>query len=403
MGLLGGHHMQELLDYASFAPHGYCLLWNPWLIAIHVVADLLIVFAYFAIPVALVLFLRRRPELRYRGLVALFAAFIVLCGMTHLLSLATLWIPVYTAEGILKLFTGIVSATTAVVLFRLIPQLVAIPSPHDLASANARLQDEIAAHKETLADLRDAQRTLETKVEQRTQELTAATQQLSVLSREAVHRSRNLLTVVASIARQTARGATDNAVFVENFLGRIEALSNATAALIGDSSSTSVTMERLAARQLKPVVLTFGDRLRIEGRDVEVNPQAAQQLSLVLHELATNSQKHGTLSQSEGSVDVRWDVVVAKGVEDFVLTWREHGGARHVGSMSKGFGSALLLKIAPMTLGGEAEASLSEGFRYSLTVPMDAIIPKADERADAEELARKIVDEAWGRGPVIGT
>ncbi len=392
--------MQDLLDYASFAPHGYCLLWNPWLIWTHVVADLLIMLSYFAIPGALVLFLRRRPELRYRGLVALFAAFIVLCGLTHLVSLATLWIPVYAAEGMLKLATGVVSASTAIVLFRLVPHLVAIPSPDDLASANARLHAEVAAHKETLVHLREAHRTLETKVEQRTQELREATQKLSVLSREAVHRSRNLLTVVSSIARQTARSATDIASFVEQFLGRLNALSNATAAVIDGTAATSVTMGRLVARQLEPVILTFGDRLRLNGPDIELSPQAAQQLSLVLHELATNCQKHGTLSQSEGTVDVRWDVAQHVPSGDFVLTWQEQGGTRPTGPMSTGFGSALLLKIAPATLGGTAEATFEDGFLYRLKVPMTDIAPPQGGQAPAEELARRIVDDAWGRGAV---
>jgi signal transduction histidine kinase len=233
--------VQAIFDYASFAPHGYCLLWNPWLITLHVVSDLLIALSYFAIPGALVLFLRRRPDLRYRWLVVLFAAFILLCGLTHVMSLATLWLPVYAAEGTLKLMTGLVSATTAVVLFRLVPRLVAIPSPHDLEVANLRLRAEIAAHEDTLARLREAQRTLEAKVEERTRDLSMATQQLSVLSREAVHRSRNLLTVVSSIARQTARGAADTDEFIRSFIGRLSALANATAAVIEGSGTSSVS------------------------------------------------------------------------------------------------------------------------------------------------------------------
>lgn len=393
--------MQGILDYASFAPHGYCLLWNPWLIALHVVADLLIFLSYFAIPGALVLFLRRRPELRYRGLVALFAAFILLCGLTHLVSLATLWIPVYTAEGALKLLTGIVSATTAVVLFRLVPQLVAIPSPHQLEDANARLREEVSAHQATLAQLRESQRTLERKVAERTQDLTAATEALSVLSREAVHRSRNLLTVVASIARQTARTTSDMAAFLERFLGRIDALGNATATLIETRASSSVSMRQLAERQLSPVILTFGRRLRIEGPETEVNPQAAQQISLVLHELATNSQKHGVLSLPEGEARLFWTIEDGPEEPTCVLTWEEPDAPKRDGPTSSGFGSTLLLRIAPATLGGRAEARFANGFCYRLSVPLGRLRPRAGAGAadNSEELARKIVDDAWGAAP----
>jgi two-component sensor histidine kinase len=391
--------MLDLFDYASFAPHGYCLLWNPWLIATHVIADVLIFLSYFAIPGALVLFLRRRPDLRYRSLLALFAAFILLCGLTHLVSLATLWIPVYAAEGALKLLTGIVSATTAVVLFRLVPQFVAIPSPHQLEEANARLLGEVSAHQVTLDQLREAQLTLESKVEERTLALKSATEELSVLSREALHRSRNLLTVVASIARQTARSSATIETFLENFLGRISALGNATATVSEASAMSAVRLKPLAERQLNPAILTFGRRLKIEGPDLEVNAQAAQQISLVLHELATNSQKHGVLSLRKGSVKVSWAVEENDEVPTFVLSWVEPDAPKQKGSIGSGFGSTLLLRIAPTTLGGLADTSYADGFAYRLSVPLERLRPRVGASAHAEDLARKTVDEAWGTVP----
>ena len=200
---------QELLDTTTYAPHGFCLLWDPWLVGLHITADVLIFLSYTSIPIALLLFLRRRPDIQYRGLVALFAAFIVLCGLTHLVSIGTLWVPAYGIQGLLKLLTGLVSAVTAVALFQLIPRLVAIPSPRQLEEANAKLRAEIAAHERTLTQLREAQHLLEVRVEERTRDLSAANAKLSVLSREAVHRGRNLLTVVSSIANQTARTAGD--------------------------------------------------------------------------------------------------------------------------------------------------------------------------------------------------
>lgn len=388
--------MESLFDYASFAPHGYCLLWNPWLIALHVVADLMIFLSYFAIPGALILFLRRRPGLRYGGLVALFASFILLCGLTHLFSLATLWLPLYAAEGTLKLLTGIVSAATAIVLFRLVPRLVAIPSPSELEAANARLRDEIAAHRKTLAQLREAQTDLEAKVADRTAALTTATERLSVLSRESVHRSRNLLTVVSSIARQTARATRNIDRFLESFLGRIDALGTATAALNGGSAASSIGVEDLVGRQLRPVVLTFGSRVEISGPATDLNPQAAQQISLVLHELATNSQKHGVLSLPDGKVRIGWSVEGRPNGRFFCLTWDEPDGPKSEEALGGGFGSALLLRIAPDTLGGEARASLANGFSYRLAVPLDRVLPRCGTDDRTEELAQRIVDEAWG-------
>lgn len=384
--------MQALIEYASYMPHGYCLFWQPWLVALHVGADLLIFLSYSMIPVALLLFLRRRPDLRYRGLIALFAGFILLCGITHLVSIVTLWVPIYPMQGLLKLLTGIVSALTAATLFVLIPRLVAIPSPHQLEAANAELRREIAAHERTLGMLREAQRGLETKVEQRTSELTEANAKLSVMTREAVHRSRNLLAVVSSIVRQTARGAKDIQSFVETLSGRISALSTATAAVMAGPSSASVQIEEVVRRQLAPIIATFGSRVAIQGPAVEIGAQAAQQLSLALHELGTNAMKHGALSGGNGVVHLAWTVEDRAGTPVLALGWREkgtrveNGGAPNPGT---GFGQALLVRAVPGMLGGTARTGHEDGFTYELVVPMCRMRP------EQEMPAVDLVDSIW--------
>ena len=105
----GEARMQALIEYASYMPHGYCLFWQPWLVTLYAGSDLLIFAAYSLIPFALLTFLPAAQDLRFRGLVALFAAFILLCGITHLISVVTLWVPVYPLHGLAKLITGVVS------------------------------------------------------------------------------------------------------------------------------------------------------------------------------------------------------------------------------------------------------------------------------------------------------
>src|SRR3954465_15737108 len=101
--------LEYLFGAANFLPHGFCLLWRPDLVAMHVVADLAIGLAYFSIPLAILAYLRRKPEFEYRGTASLFAAFIVLCGLTHFAAIAMLWGPAYGLDGMLKLVTGVVS------------------------------------------------------------------------------------------------------------------------------------------------------------------------------------------------------------------------------------------------------------------------------------------------------
>ncbi len=130
-----------LFDPAGLTPHGFCLLWQPGLIWTYVVADSGIAVAYFTIPVALLVFVRRRQDLVFRPVFGLFAAFILLCGATHLLDVLTLWVPAYGTEAIVKAATAAVSLITALLLWRLMPQALALPSPAQLRAANAALRE----------------------------------------------------------------------------------------------------------------------------------------------------------------------------------------------------------------------------------------------------------------------
>lgn len=86
--------MSAVLEYlfgaASFIPHGYCLLWRPDLVAIHAISDLLIALSYFAIPVGIWYFARHRTDLEFKPVFYLFGAFILFCGLTHMMGVMTL-------------------------------------------------------------------------------------------------------------------------------------------------------------------------------------------------------------------------------------------------------------------------------------------------------------------------
>ncbi|QPH53285.1 HWE histidine kinase domain-containing protein [Pontivivens ytuae] len=157
--------LDALFDGTAFMAHGYCLLWQPGLLTLHALSDLLIAGSYFAIPIAILIFLRRRPELEMRGLAAMFAAFILLCGITHVIGLVTLWQPIYVVQGLAKALTAGVSILTAAAVFLLIPRALAIPAPAALQSANAALTNEVEAHRRTLAELEAARDALAEQVD----------------------------------------------------------------------------------------------------------------------------------------------------------------------------------------------------------------------------------------------
>ena len=149
--------LHQFFSTNFMAPHGYCLLWLPELIWLHVLANAMIATAYFSIPVGLRWFALKRPDMPFRKIFVLFASFIGLCGMTHVFDILVLWWPAYGFQGLLLLLTGLVSGATAIFLWRILPAALTLPSPSKLQEINQQLN---ASYEE-----------IEEKVRERTAEL----------------------------------------------------------------------------------------------------------------------------------------------------------------------------------------------------------------------------------------
>ncbi|MEQ8407878.1 MAG: response regulator [Gammaproteobacteria bacterium] len=166
--------MDYLLQFTSlsnFMPHGMCYMWRWDLLLLHVGSDVLIAAAYFSIPAAMLVLVRKRPEIPAK-IILLFVAFILLCGITHVINIIVVWYPAYGIQGIFKLATGIVSVITAAYLWPLIPKIVAMPSMQDLEKRNVEIE------------------TLNKKLESRLESL-------STLAGGVSHEFNNLLTIIS--------------------------------------------------------------------------------------------------------------------------------------------------------------------------------------------------------------
>ncbi|MFB6451597.1 PAS domain S-box protein [Bradyrhizobium tunisiense] len=145
------------------SPHGICLLWEPQLIWLHVVADACIAAAYFSIPFALAILVTKRRDLKFGWVYWAFAVFIMACGLTHVLSIYTLWVPIYGIEGIVKAATAVASVFTAAALWPLLPKILTIPSPFELRQVQAALEEEEIKSRDAtllLQQVSDAQRAM---------------------------------------------------------------------------------------------------------------------------------------------------------------------------------------------------------------------------------------------------
>jgi PAS domain S-box-containing protein len=165
-----------------------------------------------------------------------------------------------------------------------------------------------------------------------------------LLSDELNHRVKNTLAAILGIASQTLRTARDLPSAREALERRILSMAKAhdllTARAWAGANVTDIVTRALDA--FTPA------QVEVCGTSVDVLPQQALALSLVLHELATNATKYGALSRSEGRVSVRWDV--QQGMLN--LNWAESGGPPVTPPDRKGFGSRLLEQLVARDLGG---------------------------------------------------
>ncbi|MEQ8348017.1 MAG: ATP-binding protein [Sneathiellaceae bacterium] len=169
----------------GFMPHGYCLLWDPFLFWAHAGSDALIALSYFSIPLVLVVFALRRREFEFRWVLFLFGAFIVCCGLTHILGIWTLWVGSYGIEAVVKLVTALTSVATAIVLWPLIPRVLAMPGTAELERRNQAMTQEVLRHQRTQSELAVLNRELEDRVAARTADLAAKNEQLAGAIRRA--------------------------------------------------------------------------------------------------------------------------------------------------------------------------------------------------------------------------
>jgi len=163
---------------SDFMPHGVCFLWNPEIVWLHAISDTIITVSYYLIPLALVYFVRKRKDLPFHWMFLMFGLFIFGCGTTHLMEVWTLWHGTYRLAGVIKAITAGASVVTAILLVRLLPQALALPSPTQLRQANSDLEQEIGYRRRAERALLDAHDDLEARVQQRTAELAKANEEL---------------------------------------------------------------------------------------------------------------------------------------------------------------------------------------------------------------------------------
>lgn len=193
------------------------------------------------------------------------------------------------------------------------------------------------------------------------------------LLREVSHRSKNLLAIVQSVAMQTAHHSGNIKDFLDRFRGRLHALSS-TQDLVTESNWRGTYLQSLITSQLIRVGHTILSKVRVTGENPLLGPNASLHIGLAIHELGANAILHGAMADDQpGQVWI--DARVGHQPDQpahLVIEWQETGIDADRIRNEPHFGTLVLERIVPLSVGGTADFRIEpDSVRYRLVVPDD--------------------------------
>ena len=195
-------------------------------------------------------------------------------------------------------------------------------------------------------------------------------QKVRLLLAEVSHRSKNLLSVVQSVARQTGKSGEPQTI-IPRLLQRIAGLA-ASQDLLVSGNWQGVEIGELAKAQLSGFVDALGARVKLSGERFELAPSNAQAIGMAFHELATNAAKYGALSTARGRLEIAWEIDRAKNT--FMLSWVERDGPPIAAPTRAGFGQRVIIEMVESSLGGKVQLNYpAPGLVWQVNAPLDKL------------------------------
>ena len=225
----------------------------------------------------------------------------------------------------------------------------------------------------------------------------AAEAEVRFLMRELAHRSKNQMTVIAAMAKQTAKNADSVPEFVAGFEKRIFGLARSTDLLLAHGVA-GVDLRELLTHQIDAFCPVDGGRVELSGPDLRLNTQAAQILGMAAHELATNAVKYGAFASETGTLKVTWHIEQDR----VILTWRETVPAMSPRSDRRGFGTTVLENMVGQAMGAQVASTFhADGVEWAFDVPMSALDPNAIPHEAAEPDAAARIEPGPAAQPAV--
>jgi two-component sensor histidine kinase len=192
--------------------------------------------------------------------------------------------------------------------------------------------------------------------------LRRAQQVQTAMARELLHRGNNLLAVVQTLAHRSFAGGVNVDEGLAKLEARLQALARANNLLV-KADFEGVSISELVRAAMEP----FAPQTRMSGEDIFISPMDVQNLTMAIHELATNALKHGALSSEDGVVSVEWGLHGEK-ASHVRLVWREEGGPPVLAPTRHGLGTHLIRRLYR-----DVELHFApDGLRCEISLPLKA-------------------------------
>ena len=203
----------------------------------------------------------------------------------------------------------------------------------------------------------------------------AAEDHARFLMHELSHRSKNLLAVIQSISRRTARTTMTMGEFESSFGQRLQGLAASHDVLVRNSWQ-GAPLADLLRQQLTPFIEIQSSRVELAGPDIVVTAEATQAIGLAIHELATNAIKYGALSVPAGKVHISWGFDNGStSSRELFLKWVEQGGPSVVPPSRKGFGHLVIGEMIERSLNAKVALEFSaHGLEWSASIPATNLV-----------------------------
>ena len=220
-------------------------------------------------------------------------------------------------------------------------------------------------------------------IEEAARERESLQKRQDLIMAELDHRVKNILATIRSLVRFSSKSAESLSSFTKGLEHRLVSMARAHD-LLNSSRWTGASLHRVIAEELAAFCPSGADNLQLSGEDISLTPSAAQSLSLLLHELATNASKYGCLVVPEGRLSIRTERVINdSGISLIRLEWLERNGPAVVKPTRRGFGRLLLETVYEHDVSGGGVSLHFEplGVRCQIDLPADRIVTNPDQQA----------------------